>query len=139
MKKYLLTLTALALTSMVASAADIDGKWTREQQGRGGNPTTVTLTLKSSGATLTGTLDNGRGMPVDISEGKITGNMVSFKTVVDRGPDKGGKQETTYTGTVSATELKLTPMGGGGGGGGKGGGGGGGGKGPVEQVFTKAK
>jgi uncharacterized membrane protein YgcG len=145
MKKYLVAFTALALTSLVASAADIDGKWTRENPGRGGGaPTTQTLMLKSSGATLTGSLDNGRGMPTDISDGKITGNMVTFKVVRDLG-DKG-KQETTYTGTVSATELKLTASGGfgGGGGGGKGGGGGGGGKGggggaPAEQVWTKAK
>ena len=135
MKKYLVTLTALALTSLVASAADIDGKWTRENPGRGGGaPTTQTLTLKSSGATLTGSIDTGRGGATDISEGKITGNMVTFKVVRDLG--EKGKQEQTYTGTVSATELKLTVSGGfGGGGGGKGGGGGA----PPEQVWTKAK
>jgi hypothetical protein len=135
MKKYLATLAAVAITSLVASAADIDGKWTRDQPGRGGGAaTTQTLTLKSSGATLTGSIDAGRGGPTDISEGKVTGNMATFKVVRDLG-DKG-KIEQTYTGTVSATELKLTVSGGfGGGGGGKGGGGGA----PPEQVWTKAK
>src|SRR5579862_3424372 len=129
MKKYLVVPMALLALTLVASAADIDGKWTREQAGRGGGtPTVQTLTLKSSGDKLTGTMDGGRGGPLEISEGKVTGNMVSFKTVRDAG-DKG-KIETTYTGTVSATELKLTPMGGFGGG--KGGA-------PMEQVWMKAK
>jgi len=126
MKKYLVVLAALAITSLVASAADIDGKWTRETQGKNG-PQTTTLTLMSKGGTLTGTMDGGRGGPLEIQDGKITGNMVSFKTVRDAG-DKG-KFETTYTGTVSATELKLTPSAGAGGKGGP----------PMEQVYTKAK
>jgi hypothetical protein len=127
MKKYLVSLMALlAITCLVALAADIDGKWTRETQGKNG-PQTTTLTLMSKGGTLTGTMDGGRGGPLEIQDGKITGNMVSFKTVRDAG-DKG-KFETTYTGTVSATELKLTPSAGAGGKGGP----------PMEQVYTKAK
>src|SRR5579862_358787 len=129
MKKNVVTpLALLALTCWVASAADIDGKWTRTNAGRnGGTPTTQTLTLKSDGTNLTGTLAAGTGDPVNITEGKITGNMVTFKATRNR----NGKETTqTYTGTVSATELKLTVSGGGGG---RRGGGG-----NQEQVWTKA-
>jgi hypothetical protein len=127
MKKYLVaSMALLAITCMVALGADIDGKWTRETQGKNG-PTTTTITLKSSGGTLTGTMEGGRGGPLEIQDGKIDGSKVSFKTVRDAG-DKG-KFETVYTGTVSATELKLTPSGGAGGKGGP----------PMEQTYIKAK
>ena len=125
MKKLLVGLTALlAMTALVALAADVDGKWSRETQGKNG-PQTTTLTLKSAAGKLTGALDNGRGAPQDISDGTVTGNAVAFKVVRDLGADKGGKQEQSYKGTVSATELKLTVEGGRGG--------------PQEQVYTKAK
>jgi len=110
MKKYLVaSMALLALTCMVALAADIDGKWTRETEGKNG-PQTTTITLMSKGGVLTGKMEGGRGGPLDIQDGKIDGSKVSFKTVRDAG-DKG-KFETTYMGTVSATELKLTPSGG---------------------------
>lgn len=129
MKKYTIFASAiLALTSMVLLGADIDGKWTRENQGKNG-PVTQTLTLKSAGNKLTGTLDNGggKGAPAEITDGTITGSDVSFKVVREF---NGNSVTTTYKGTVSATELKLTAEGGGGGGKG-------GGKGPQELVFKK--
>jgi hypothetical protein len=130
MKKYAIFASALlAITSMALLAADIDGKWTRENQGKNGT-TTQTLTLKSAGTKLTGTLDNGggKGAPAEISDGTVNGSNVSFKVVRDFG---GNSVTTTYKGTVSATELKLTAETDGGGGGK------GGGKGPQELVFKK--
>jgi hypothetical protein len=105
MKKYFASLiTLLPLTGLVVAAADIDGKWTRQQPANGGEaPVTETLTLRSSGSNLTGSIDLGRGGAVDISEGKITGGKVTFK--VFRQPGDTGQ---IYTGTVSATELRLT-------------------------------
>ncbi len=152
MKNRVVLLSAvLASVGVVALAASIDGKWTVEQAGRGGGAaTTSTLVLKSSGMTLTGSFDNGRGgMPVEISEGMIHDADVTFK-VTGMGRD-GTPQVTTYTGKLDGDDLKLTPMragGGGGGGGAKGGGGGapgagggggGGGRGPMELDFKRAK
>jgi hypothetical protein len=139
MKKYAVALMALlAVTCWVALAADIDGKWTREQPGRGGGePTTQTLTLMAKGSTLTGSLDAGRGGAVDIKDGKIEGSDVSF--TIER-EFNGNSFTQMYKGTVSGNELKLTVEGGGRGGKGGGGGGGkGGGRGPQEQTWTKAK
>lgn len=144
MKKLVVWASALALTTgLVLWGADIDGKWVRETEGKNGKQT-QTLTLKSSGKTLTGTMEGGRGggkggppMPAEISEGTIDGANVSFKIVRDFG---GQSVTQTYKGTVSATELKLTVEGGGGGGKGGPGGGGGGKGGPGgggEQVFKK--
>jgi hypothetical protein len=89
MKKYLVSVMALlALTGLVLLAADIDGTWTAETQGKNG-PQTQTLIITSKGGELTGKFDNGgKGGPADISEGKIEGSNVSFKVV----RDFGGKQ-----------------------------------------------
>jgi len=105
MKKYLVSLMALlALTGLVLLAADIDGTWTAETQGKNG-PQTNTLTLISKGGELTGKLDNGgKGGPADISEGKIEGSNVTFKVV----RDFGGKQVSQeWKGTITGGELTL--------------------------------
>jgi hypothetical protein len=106
MKNRLMTLCALlALTCMVALGANIDGKWTRENQGKNG-PTTQTLTLKADGSKLTGSLDGGRGGPTDISEGTVMGNDITFK-ITRQGRD-GTPTTTSYKGTLSGDTLKLT-------------------------------
>ena len=112
MKKYLVSLMALlALTGLVLLAADIDGTWTAETQGKNG-PQTQTLTLLSKGGALTGKLDNGgKGGPAEVSDGKIEGPNVSFKIVRE---GKNGKQEQEYKGTLKAGELVLTTQGRGG-------------------------
>jgi len=111
MKKYLVSLMALlALTGMVLLAADIDGTWTAETQGKNG-PQTQTLTLLSKGGALTGKLDAGRGGPVDIAEGKIEGPSVSFKVTRDFGK---GPNTQEYKGTLKGGELVLTTQGRGG-------------------------
>jgi len=124
----------LASTGLVALGAGIDGKWTVTTQGRNGDQTQV-LTLKSSGMNLTGSLDPGNGMAVDITEGMIHDSDVSFK-VTRMGRD-GNPQVTTYKGTLSGDDLKLTPMREAAAG--APGGGGGGGRGPQELAFKRAK
>ncbi len=100
-----------ALTLWVSFAADIDGKWTGQIQGRNG-PQTQTLMLKSDGGTLTGSVQGGRGGPVEISDGKIDGANVSFSVVREF---QGNKITQEFKGTVSGGELKLTVSGGRGG------------------------
>lgn len=103
MKKRLVLLFAMfALASMVALAAGADGKWTSDGSGKGGPQT---LTLKSDGNTLTGTLEGGRGS-VQITDGKVDGNKVSFNVIRDMG--EKGKMTLMYNGEVSGNEIKLT-------------------------------
>jgi len=97
-----------ALTLWVSFAADIDGKWTGQVEGRNG-PQTQTLMLKASGGTLTGTVQGGRGGPVEISNGTIDGNNVSFSVVREF---RDNKITQEFKGTVSGGELKLTESGG---------------------------
>jgi len=110
-KLYLIT-ALLAAGSSLALAADIDGKWTAQFQGRGGNTQTQTLTLKASGSTLTGSMEGGRGGSVDISSGVIDGDNVSFKVVREF---NGNQFTQQYKGTLSSSgDLTLSVSGGGG-------------------------
>lgn len=97
-----------ALTLCVCFAADIDGKWTTQVEGRNGTRT-ETLMLKADGNTLTGSMEGGRGGAIQISNGTIDGNNVSFSVV----REFGGNQITQqYKGMLSNGELKLTMAGG---------------------------
>jgi hypothetical protein len=102
-KKLLFVMTILLVASFALLAADVSGKWTFEQPGRGGNPgRPVTITLKVDGSTLTGTMPGGD--PIAISDGKVDGNAISF--IVKREMN-GNTMITKYEGVVSGDELKL--------------------------------
>jgi hypothetical protein len=118
MKYRSVSLFALVvITCLVALAADIDGTWMSEAQGKGGPQT---LTLKSEGDKLTGSMGGGRGGPVNISEGMVHGNDVMFKIMREF---NGNSVTQEYKGTVSGSDLKLTVSGGRGG--------------PIDVIFKK--
>ena len=108
-KKLLFVMTILLVASFALMAADVSGKWTFEQPGRGGNPgRPVTITLKAEGGTLTGSMPaggrGGAGEPVAISDGKVDGNNVSFTV---KREFNGNTMITKYEGTVNGDEMKL--------------------------------
>ena len=108
-KKLLFVLTILLVASFALLAADITGKWTFEQPGRGGNPgRPVTITLKADGSTLTGTMPaggrGGGGDPIAITDGKIDGNNISFTVKREM---NGTTMVTSYDGVLGGDELKL--------------------------------
>ena len=134
MKVKILLIGAVVLLAISAAyAADIAGKWVAEMPGRGGGTTQTTFTFKVEGAKLTGTMQGAQGDPMEITEGKVDGDNISFVVVRNMG---GNEIKMTYKGKVSGDEFKFTrefqmPAGGMGGPGGGGGGGGmGGGRGP---------
>jgi len=106
-KKLLFVTTILLVLCLAAFAADVTGKWTFEQQGRGGNPTTVTLNLKADGMKLTGSVvrpgRNGN-QEAQITDGKIDGSTISFKTSQTMGDNTITSE---YTGTVSGDSISL--------------------------------
>ncbi len=95
----------LGIFAIAGFAADVTGKWTAEVPGRGGNTQTNTIVLKQDGTKLTGTLDGGRGGPVEITDGKVEGDTVSFTIVRNF---NGNEFKQTYKGTVSGSEIKFT-------------------------------
>jgi hypothetical protein len=102
MKNRLMLLFALlAMASMVALGADVTGKWVSEATGKGGPQT---FTFKQDGSTLTGSVEGGRGGAVDIKNGKVDGDNVSFE--VER-QFQGNSITIKYSGTVSGDTMKL--------------------------------
>ena len=103
MKNRLVLLFAmLAITCMVALGADVSGKWVSEPTGKGGPQT---FTFKQSGSDLTGTIEGGRGGAVDIKNGKVDGDKVSFEVVREF---QGNSVTIKYSGTASGSTMNLS-------------------------------
>ena len=131
MRKYTVVwmIALLAVCAVAASAADITGKWVAQIPGRNGTME-QTFNFKQSGETLTGSISTQRGEQ-EISDGKVSGDAVSFVTVMSFG---GNEMKMMYKGTIAGNEIKFTRSmegGPGGGGGGRGG--------PMEFVAKKAQ
>jgi hypothetical protein len=124
-KKILFVGLALLALAFVAMAADATGKWTMEQQGRGGGPPRVTtFDLKVDGTKLTGKVTVpgfGRGgdtppppTVVDITNGKVDGDKISFDVTRDfNGNTFTTKYEFTVKGDTMAGKVTAPGRGGG--------------------------
>ena len=95
---------ALLLWAAPAMAGDVDGKWAGTVSTPGGD-LEVAYDFKSDGPTLTGTTTSPDGSTVTIKDGKIDGNKITFNVSLDLG---GMVIDISYTGVVSAEEIKLT-------------------------------
>ena len=104
MKKLGITLLFFALGSVSALAADFNGKWTGDVQGRNGNTQTLTFDFHVDGATLTGKVTTPRG-DTDISNGKIDGDNISFEQVMNF---NGNSVTISYKGTADGDTIKFT-------------------------------
>ena len=99
-------LALLVTMTLTAQAADANGTWTWTTPGRNGGPErTSILKLKTEGDKVTGTI-NGRqgGEDIKITDGKITGEEVTFK--VSRSGQGGNTFTQKYTGKVSGDTIK---------------------------------
>ena len=92
----------LALVS-VSFAQGINGTWKGQRAGRDGAMMDVTFKFVADGEKLTGSTMM-RDNEVQISDGKITGNDVSFVVKMEFG---GNAVVMKYTGTLAGNELKL--------------------------------
>src|SRR5262245_14561821 len=91
----ILACAAFALGSITSSyAADVNGTWTWSVPGRdGGEARKSTLKLKADGDKVTGTLSSpgrqgGQAREVNIEDGKIKGDDVSFTVTRQQGDNK---------------------------------------------------
>jgi hypothetical protein len=156
MKIHFLILAVLVF-AVAANAADINGKWVAQVSSPSGSKTERVFTFQVAGEKVTGTLANiqvsqatfeekgkppmagtlkiQNADPQTISDGKITGDNVSF-AIVSQG--FMGETRTEYKGKIAGDEIKFTVEQGGGMGGGMGGMGGPGG-GPQEIVAKRVK
>jgi hypothetical protein len=122
MKKLISVATLFLALSLVALAADVSGKWTAQVPGRGGQAVDTTFTFKAAGDSLTGSMTGFQGMELPISEGKVSGDTISFITSIER---NGNTIKQNFTGTVKGDEIQMKREGGRGG--------------PIEFVAKRAK
>jgi hypothetical protein len=104
------------LATGVVLAGDPSGKWEATMQSPRGEMKMV-FNLKADGETLTGTVGNEMMGESEIQDGKVTGDEISFKQVMERGDRK---MTIEWTGKMSGDELELTRKFAGGMGGGRG-------------------
>ncbi len=94
----------LVLFVTAAWSADISGQWKGEWTDYGSRDIRQnTLTFKQHGANLTGTI-RSEGGELQIREGKVSGDVVSFVVV-----QKIGNREATmtYTGRIAGSEIRF--------------------------------
>jgi hypothetical protein len=104
MRKLLTISFLLALLTLTALAADVNGKWVAQVPGRDGQAREVTFNFKADGDALTGTVTTPRG-EAPISDGKINGDVISFSQTLEFG---GNEIKLLYKGTVAGDEIKFT-------------------------------
>jgi opacity protein-like surface antigen len=103
MRKLGLAALFLALGSVAALAADFNGKWTGEVQGRMGTQT-LTFDFHVDGSTLTGKITTPRG-DSDITDGKVDGDNISFTQKLSF---NGNDITINYSGKADGDTIKFT-------------------------------
>jgi hypothetical protein len=89
-----------ALTMTAALAADVTGKWVGEMRGGPGGGMSITLNLKQDGAKLTGSIDGPGGEAMEIQNGKVDGDKISFSVALN-------DMTILHEGTVKGDEITL--------------------------------
>jgi hypothetical protein len=103
MRKLGLTALLFVFASVAAFAADFNGKWNGQVQGRNGMQTLV-FDLHVDGSTLTGKITTPRG-DTDISNGKVNGDTITFDQVLNF---NGNSITISYTGKVDGDNIQFT-------------------------------
>jgi hypothetical protein len=98
-----IVILGVLLLAAPAYAADVDGKWAGAMETPMGE-VTLTFNLKAEGDTLTGSMMGPDGTEIQIANGKIEGNKISYTVTVDFG---GMQLEMIYRGIVTPAEITL--------------------------------
>ena len=103
MKRFAFFSALFCVLTAAALAADVAGKWTAQVPGREGQTRETTFQFTPSGDKLTGTMSSQQG-EVQIADGKIDGDTITFKATVERG---GNTITWNYTGKVAGDEIQF--------------------------------
>jgi hypothetical protein len=105
MTKRILILMMVSLFCLAAMAADVSGTWTGIFHTREGGAFETNLVLKADGNNLTGTLQQGNSDEIQIENGKVSGDTVTWS--VTRGT--GDRQrKVNYTGKIDGNTMHVT-------------------------------
>src|SRR5436190_2104093 len=97
------TIIFFLLLHSMAFAQSVDGEWTTSLRTREPDRQLITITLKSDGNKVTGTIRGFRPIPL---EGSIEGNTLKIKLTVMTAT--GGALLVNYTAILEGDELKFT-------------------------------
>jgi hypothetical protein len=101
-------LAGVLLFSLILSATDLSGTWTGLIAARNGDLQDITFKFTHTGAALTGKMYRDTES-VPISEGKISGEQVSFTVTVEEQVGNLFLPLTfTFTGKIKGAEIELT-------------------------------
>ena len=105
MLKFTIIVLAISLLAPFAFAQgkDISGRWTATLE-RGAQSMTVRMDLKLSANYLTGTIDVAPDVTVQIQNGKLEGDRLSFDVTA---PEHGHTKSIHFTGDVGDHAIKL--------------------------------
>jgi len=98
------TAAVCAIFCCAAFAADITGNWSGNMQ-MGDQSFPLTYAFKVDGEKLTGTVTGPQGDPLQLKDGKITGDKISFYVNVDMG---GNLAKFASEGVIKGEEITLT-------------------------------
>jgi hypothetical protein len=106
MKEFLCYCAALMLVlgAATAFAADLTGTWTGNMVTANGDTILLIFTLKQDGAKLTGTVSGSQIGSLDIVDGNVDGDKLSFSVNYNGMPIK-------TIGVISRDQIKLVPKG----------------------------
>lgn len=93
----------LFLAASTAWAADADGNWVGTLDTPGG-PVEVAFQFKVDGTKLTGTSVGPDGAALELKQGKVEGNKLSFSMEIDFG---GNLMTLNYNGVLENKEIKM--------------------------------
>jgi hypothetical protein len=103
MKRALVTTALVALAATLLLSADIDGKWKGMLTGADQNRE-LTFDFTVKGETLAGTVTGMLDHPLEIKDGKIQGNAVTFWIQSEY---QGQPVKLVYKGQVSGSEIRF--------------------------------
>ncbi|MBZ2178176.1 MAG: hypothetical protein ACK58M_06470 [Acidobacteriota bacterium] len=95
---------ALGFTALSAAGADPSGIWSGSMTGRDGNQREVSFRFAADGPRLTGSMLGPTGNEIEISDGKVQGEEVTFKVVLNW---NGRPAALLYRGRLTGGELRL--------------------------------
>ena len=95
--------SVLILLATAVWAADVSGTWKGDLSTPDGSTFSLVYTLKQDGGKLTGTVLGPEGTPVDLANGKVDGDKLSFSVHIDM----NGGMTFVSEGTVKGDEITL--------------------------------
>jgi len=105
MLKITIIMLSISVLAPVAFAQgkDISGRWTTMLQ-RGGQTRALQMDLKVAGTTVTGTIDVAPDVTVQIQNGKLEGDQLTFDVMA---PEHGHTKSIHFTGDVGNGAITL--------------------------------